>query len=1040
MITIHSATADDFSTLGIGALSPTEAVVEEHAGAMYQLTMTHPLDERGRWRHLVKYNIIKAPSPTRETPEIAISGSSAQTVTRHIYKVATPKGGRLHLRQQPSLLAKIITKYRPGTEVVRVSRSGDWARVVVCSGGAAGYMWADYLTYVRTETETIGTDAPGKVILPRQTREQLFRISKAEKDDAAGLVRVTALHISFDLAYNAIVGEMKLENVPADEAVARILAQACDEHPFSVYCTDTAAVSGDFTGKSVAAALWGDGGVLAQTGGRLVRDNYDIFILADEERDLGVEIRHGKNLTGAIATEDVSGTVTRIIPIGKDQAGNMLMLENPVYVESPRASLVPVVRSKTVEYNVQVGLNGVEDAISAQGRLIELALADFEAGADGAVVGLDVDFVQLENTQEYAQYADLQSIHMYDTVHVISARSGIRSAVRMTGFRADARARKPRYIEVMLGVITDYQTTVFGYDIADGTVSGTKVLPGSIDGGAIANGALDYVKLNKAAVDLLAADALHAVEANIDTLVAGKLTADSLAAGSITTEKLASGSVTADKMAAGVLSADLIAAGSITADKIASKTITAAQLAAGLITADSGLIAVGAIQTAQIADGSITSAKIVELNADLIKTGTLSVERLLIVGDDGLIYRINATSAGLTASELSKEQYRNYINGSVIVAKSITAAQIAAQTITANEIAANTITAAQINVSSLVADQTFINEINALAGSLDLKANESVNIMIGTATGPLERDVADAKNNASAALDAAGSALESADSAQAAAQAASAAAGNAQSAADGAKSDASAALDAAGAAIENAYSAQSAAAAANTAAGNAQSAADAAQSAANDAKNDASAALNTAGTAVESANSAQSAADAANTAAGNAQSAADAAGMAASNAQATADRAGDAASNANSMAMGAVSSAQEAGANASQAQQTANAANANASQAQQSANAAQETADAANGKADATDAKLAMWFRFDEDGLETSKRGSTYSTLVDDTGFHIQQLGERIGSFAKRQLAAEAVRVGKVNTAERRIVMREAADGGIVFNREGAAT
>jgi hypothetical protein len=138
------------------------------------------------------------------------------------------------------------------------------------------------------------------------------------------------------------------------------------------------------------------------------------------------------------------------------------------------------------------------------------------------------------------------------------------------------------------------------------------------------------------------------------------------------------------------------------------------------------------------------------------------------------------------------------------------------------------------------------------------------------------------------------------------------------------------------------------------------------------------------------------------------------------------------------MAMGAVSSAQDANANASQAQQTANAANANASQAQQSANAAQESADAANSKADATDAKLAMWFKFDTDGLETSKQGSTYSTLVDDTGFHIQQLGERIGSFAKRQLAAEAVRVGKVNTTGKRLVMREAADGGIAFIREGS--
>ena len=138
LITIHPANADDFSTLGIGALQPVEAVVEEQAGAMYQLTLTHPMDSRGRWRHLQKYNIIKAPAPTRETPEIAIDGESTPgtTITRQIYKVQTPSGKRLHLRQSASLSGKIVRAYSPGTEVVRVSVSGDWAKVVICAGGA----------------------------------------------------------------------------------------------------------------------------------------------------------------------------------------------------------------------------------------------------------------------------------------------------------------------------------------------------------------------------------------------------------------------------------------------------------------------------------------------------------------------------------------------------------------------------------------------------------------------------------------------------------------------------------------------------------------------------------------------------------------------------------------------------------------------------------------------------------------------------------------------------------------------------------------
>jgi hypothetical protein len=375
VITVHPANADDFSTPGYGALTETEAPIEEHAGGMYQMTLTHPMDKEGRWHYLQKYNIIKAPAPVREVPSFVVQEETpGQTVTRQIYRVDTPSGKRLHLRQKGSLSAKIITMYKPGTEVVRLGVSGDWARVVVCKGGATGYMWADYLKYVRTETETMpGTGGPGKVIQPKQTREQLFRITRPEKDDEAQLIRVKALHISYDLSGNAIRGALELDNVPAYEAVERILAQANDEHPFSVYCNSKKPVSGDWTGKSVAAALWGDGGVVQQIGGELIRDNFDIYILDDAQRDLGAEVRHGKNMLGAVAYEDASGVLTRIIPVGKNKDGSRLMLDGTPNVESPRAAEIPVIRSKEIEYDVQVGSDGISTVAAARAKLRELA-------------------------------------------------------------------------------------------------------------------------------------------------------------------------------------------------------------------------------------------------------------------------------------------------------------------------------------------------------------------------------------------------------------------------------------------------------------------------------------------------------------------------------------------------------------------------------------------------------------------------------------------------------------------------------------------
>lgn len=222
----------------------------------------------------------------------------------------------------------------------------------------------------------------------------------------------------------------------------------------------------------------------------------------------------------------------------------------------------------------------------------------------------------------------------------------------------------------------------------------------------------------------------------VSALKARSITADYIAASAIDTVHLTANAVKTDQLDAGAVTAEKIGAGEITAVHIAGKTITADQLAAGLITAESGLIAKGAIGNAQIADGSITAAKIVSLNADVIDTGTLKADRLLLAGEGGVIYELNAQASGLSLTELQKEQYKNYLNGTVIVARSITAAQLAAKTITANEILSGTITAAEIKSGTITAEQIAAHSITAnrlasdVGSSLDLSSNESINLLV----------------------------------------------------------------------------------------------------------------------------------------------------------------------------------------------------------------------------------------------------------------------------------------------------------------------
>ena len=786
MINIYPADTEDFSTLGLAVLQPTECTVEEKAGGLMELEMKHPVDDDLKWTYLQNGCIIKAPCAVREAPIVRIldnvPSGATQTVTRAIYKVRTNTGARLRLRAKPSTSAKIIRAYKVGTEVVQLSKSGDWSRVVIKNGGATGWMYSQYLKFDRNETETVkgDNDQPSTVIESKQTRDQLFRIYSVGRDAETGMVEVKASHIFYDLSGVICTRDYQPENVAADTVLSTILASASAEHGFTFHCKVTKAISGDYTGASIVKALLDpDIGIVPQTGARIIRDNYDVYILPDEVMDRGMEIRHRKNLLGAVLTVDVSGVVTRIRPVGKDKDGNRLLItENNGWVESANKGLYPTSRDAEIEYDVSVST--AKDAqfknnAAARAELKRLAQQDFADGMDAAAVSLDVQLAALENSAEYADYAPLLTVFLYDSVRVVASYVGINAKLRVNGYVYDCLLK--RYQDVYVGDISELEQTTYGYEIADGSVSGVKILPGSVNANSVMrNATIGYAKIAQAAIDQLSADSIVAVRAHISKLVAGNITTDQLyvdlaqiAVAQITTANInkanigwaqiatlsaqiatiaqaqittaniknanidwaqiaviAAGSITADKLAAGSVTTDKLAAGAVTAEKIASKTITADLIKAKTITADSGIIDDSAIGTAQIADGSITSAKIVELNADLIQTGTLSAERLLLVGEDGVIYKINAASSGLSMTELAKDQYKNYINGTVIVAKSITAAQIAAQTITGNEILAGSVTAKEINVSDLFASEATINALNAM----DIRGNKYLQLYV----------------------------------------------------------------------------------------------------------------------------------------------------------------------------------------------------------------------------------------------------------------------------------------------------------------------
>lgn len=779
MITVHSGWASDFSSLGLCSLTPTECTVEEQAGGLFQLKMTHPMDKGGKWWHLTKWNIIKAPAPIRETPLLNMNAAE-ESVKRQIYSVDV--NSRLRLRTKPSTsTGKIISSYRDGTKVIKIGESGSWYQVIIQNGGETGWMHSDYLKYVGEETQApADSDKPSKVVQPRQTRDQLFRIMAVDRDDANAVVYITALHVFYDLSGVTISGSYAPEDLPAAQAVRDIFANAIKPHGFEAYTDAEGTVTAEYTGRSIVSALTETDGIVQAANARLIRDNFDVFVLKDEARDKGVEIRHGKNLLGAALTEDVSDVITTVIPVGRNKDGEPLYLSGIRYIDAENAAELPVVRAKEISYDVKSGSDEFPDDAAARAELERRARLEFtQNGINRGAVGLDVDFVQLENTRQYARYAALQTVHLYDTVRVISARSGIDARARVTGYVYNCLMR--RYDSMVLGELTALKTTLSGYDIAQGTVSGNRLVAGSIDGDiALRNWTVGYAKIALAAIEQLNADSINALIARFGEITAGNITTDALYAALaeiilLRVKQITAETITTDELYAALadmilLRAQQITAGNIETDKLAAQyaeiiTLLVRNIKAENIEADRLGAALADFVTMHAGTGEFDFATIQNLVAkalslqqgsmDTVYIKNLAVTqanilsatlgKLVVKGDDGKYYRVFVGADGTISTEevgLSVDEVQNgeTASGQQIVETSMNVGSLNATNLQANSavinqilttaLSAEKITAADALIASATIPALYVTAVQAIGGSIDFSANESIRLMV----------------------------------------------------------------------------------------------------------------------------------------------------------------------------------------------------------------------------------------------------------------------------------------------------------------------
>lgn len=788
MITIYSSDATDFGNNGMGILQPTEATVSEIAGGMYEAEIVQPIMDDMRWTLVGRGCILKIPVPMRENPANQDDGGKT-TVTRSIYRVRTNTGARLRLRAKPSTSAKILGRYKPGTLVIKLEDAAtNWFKVSIKDGGAVGYMYTGYLTYVSSYTETVSnkpTSADG--VTPTPSRDQLFRIYSTEIDTDAGTITAKAYHIFYDLRGNIVNKTYEPEKDSAATAIKTVFDNALNSHDFTYHCTAEGEITGDYTRKNIVECLLDtDEGILAQCKGLLVRDNWDVWIIPNEERNTGVTIRRGKNLVGVTVTTDDSEIVTRIVPVGQNKDGDPLLLSGTKYVDSSHINEYPVIYSQEFEYSdIKSGSDDYKNDSAARKALKEAAQKEFdENGVDLPSYSMEVDFMRLDEVDGYSDYGKLQSVFLNDTVTVIDDLVGIEAKLRVTEYEWDILAG--RYNSVTLGDLEDVTQTIQSYNIGNGSISGTKLITGSVDGAKLRSLTVEYAKFSVAAVEQLSADAIIALRADIRKIVAGSVTTDQLyadlatiAVAQLTTANIQNANIDwasistltaniATLVKADIQSADIDWASienlnsvvaNIAQAKIDNATITSAQISdleAEVVKAIHAEIEVGDFTLAEVKNllanalileqGVADSMMITNLAVTSANLLNATIGELVLQGTDGKYYRVTVGADGtisteettVTDDEISAGETSNgkqivatTANIAALNSTTVKASQAIIDTIYTDGLSAGKITAGEALIASATIPALYTSSIEAIGNSLTFSANEKIQMLLG---------------------------------------------------------------------------------------------------------------------------------------------------------------------------------------------------------------------------------------------------------------------------------------------------------------------
>ena len=269
---------------------------------------------------------------------------------------------------------------------------------------------------------------------------QPFRIYSITKP-INGIVTVHAAHLSYDTS-GSIVKLFPADAGSASAAMSYLKNFSVPSTPFTFFTN--VGKSGTMSvpkPSSIRSLLGGsDGSILDTFGGEYLFDKWNISLLESRGSNRGVTIRYGKNMTDLEQEENDTDFYTGVYPFwySESEDGGLVTLSANDGIVNAQGNydfvkIMPLDLSSEDFSKETTDSEGYTTTIEkpTEAELLAAAqkyIANNKIGIPK--VSLDVSFVMLAQTEEYKDFARLETVKLCDTVTVEFEKLGVKTTAK----------------------------------------------------------------------------------------------------------------------------------------------------------------------------------------------------------------------------------------------------------------------------------------------------------------------------------------------------------------------------------------------------------------------------------------------------------------------------------------------------------------------------------------------------------------------------------------------------------------------------------